>query len=431
MTIEERLEAINNMCHQLEFTSSRLDKEYIVRVFKSMDEQLSKDIDYVFEILSGMHKLGYKFIITNDNIHAEPVDASSELSLEEFIKPLYSIEDKSETTIYNACASYQHIARLMYCILNREWKIGINKSQLAVQSTSPMLAKKYEPGKHCKDVNEEYFLTEKLDGNRCIAKYNDEKESWEFISRSGKLLKVDFDMNNLPTSCIFDGEILSRDQMSNPGQHNFNATSGIINSIYSDEKDKLIYNIFDIIKEDMPYKARRALLAEIFKDFNSNNVQLLPVIAIARSKNVEETVKIALKAIEEIGGEGVMINLGSKNYVHKRTDALLKVKSVYTMDMRVFDIEYGTGKYEDVVGSLYCVATDTDKGIIYECSVGSGLSDDQRFLWAAKPEKILGKIVEVAYFSLSQDKNCEENKYSLRFPRLKRVREDKNDESVD
>ena len=431
MTIEERIVAINNMCSQLEFTSSRIDKEYIVKDYRVRDEQLSKDIDYVFEILSGMHKLGYKFIITNDRNNVEPVDTASEISLEEFLKPLYSIEDKSELSIYNVCAQYQSIAHLLYYLLNREWKIGINKSQIEKQVTSPMLAKKYEPGKHCKDANEEYFLTEKLDGNRCLAKYNEEKGSWEFISRSGKPLKVDFDMNNLPTTYVYDGEILSRDQISNPGQRNFNTLSGIINSIYSNEKDKLVYNIFDIPSSEMPYKARRALMNEIFKDFESRNVTLLPVIAICTGKNSEEAIKVSLQIIEEEGGEGVMVNVGSRFYEHKRTDALLKVKSVYTMDMRVFDIEYGTGKYEDAVGALYCVATDTDKGIIYECSVGSGLSDDQRFLWAANPEKILGKIVEVAYFSVSQDKNCEKNKYSLRFPRLKGVREDKNDESVD
>lgn len=431
MTIEERLFEINTMCTHLELNPSRLDKEYIVKSYRDKDEQLSKDIDYVFEILSGMHKLGYKFITTNYNGNIESIDIKANISLEEFLKPLYSIEDKSELSIYNICARYQCVAHYIRCILNREWKIGINKSQVEKQVTSPMLAKKYEPNKHCKDANEEYFLTEKLDGNRCLAKYNVEKDTWEFISRSGKLLKVSFDMDNLPITYVFDGEILSRDQMSNPGQRNFNTLSGIINSIYSDEKDKLVYNIFDIVREDTPYKARRALLDEIFKDFKSNDVQLLPVIAICTGKNSEEAIRVSLQVIEEEGGEGVMVNLGSRMYEHKRTDSLLKVKSVYTMDMRVFDIEYGTGKYEDAVGSLYCVATDTDKGIIYECSVGSGLSDDQRFLWAADPEKILGKIVEVAYFSVSQDKNCEKNKYSLRFPRLKGVREDKNDESVD
>jgi DNA ligase-1 len=126
-----------------------------------------------------------------------------------------------------------------------------------------------------------------------------------------------------------------------------------------------------------------------------------------------------------MGGEGCMINLASGLYNHKRTDSLLKLKKVQTIDMKVYDFDYGTGKYEGMIGALKAKCV-TDDGKIIKCDIGSGLSDDQRLLWANDFSQICGKIVEVAYFSLSQtSKDKGTNVYSLRFPRLKSVRKDK------
>ena len=137
-----------------------------------------------------------------------------------------------------------------------------------------------------------------------------------------------------------------------------------------------------------------------------------------------------LAAVTDIGGEGIMINLGDRTYQHKRTDGLLKMKKVQTMDMLVINTEYGSGKYEGQVGALLCQIT-TDDGKVISCNVGTGLSDEQRLDWAIHPENIVGKIVEIGYFSLSQSSDARGSRfYSLRFPRLKGVRNDKSETSV-
>lgn len=429
MDIIERLGLISRMCNQLSYTSSRLDKEYIVNSFRKLDDQLSKDIDYVFEILSGIHKLGYTFITLKDDLGVSELIYSNDVSLKDFLKPLYSIENKSQASIYRICKQYAKVANYIAPILNRVYRIGINKSQVAKTIISPMLAKKYEPGKHCTNSSIEYYITEKLDGNRCISIYDYSIDRWKFYSRSGKELKVNFDMKDMPSGLVFDGEILSRQQIENPGQHNFNSLSGAINSKYGDKSD-LVYMIFDVVDDVTEYTYRRNTLEFIRSKRNESqsNVKILPVLVRLNSSNINELSEW-LEMIESKGGEGLMINLSNRKYEHKRTDSLLKVKSTYTMDMKVIAFEEGTGKNEGLVGSLICSATEGN--ITYNCKVGSGLSDEDRYSWILHPDQIVGKIIEVAYFSLSQDKNAQgTNTYSLRFPRFKRIRTDKNETSV-
>lgn len=428
MNVQERVGLISRMCSQLSCTSSRLDKEYIIKKFRDLDAQLSKDIDYVFEILSGMHKLGYTFIKSFD---CQCITHLKDMSLEEYLRPLYTLKSRKEDDIWNICADYYVLAVQLAPILNRQCKVGINKSQVSKTIISPMLAKKYEPGKHCIKDGEYYYITEKLDGNRCISYYDYDCNKWYFYSRSGKELKVDFDMLYMPKGLVYDGEILSIEQLKNPGQHNFNTLSGAINSKYGD-KSQLVYMVFDIVDDATRYDARRLALNQIEIDRagcnNVSNVKILPCLDILNKDNMFKLDKM-LADIEDKGGEGLMINIGSATYQHKRTDKLLKVKSTYTMDMKVISFEYGTGKYEDVVGNLVCEIIED--GIIYQCKVGSGLSEVERYLWTADPDKIIGKIVEVAYFSLSQNKNNQGTSvYSLRFPRFKRIRTDKDTTSI-
>lgn len=303
-----------------------------------------------------------------------------------------------------------------------------------------MLGKKYDADKLPKS-HYGYYITEKLDGNRCLSKYDFERQCWTFWSRSGKEMRVNFDMGNLPTCHTFDGEIVSYRQLSKDrGQAAFNELSGVVNSKYGNKSD-LVYMIFDIPSlGEESYRYRRSVMdlfsAELDQyvstTIEKRNVYILPVIACYESKQaLEENIMEHLADIVSVGGEGLMINIGDRPYERKRTDALLKVKEVYTMDMLVTELFEGTGKHKGKVGALMCEAYLKATGKVYKCRVGSGLSNEQRMHWANYPEDIQGKIVEVAYFSASQDKTARSgNVYALRFPRLKRVRNDKNTTSI-
>lgn len=447
MNVSDRMGLIRQLFVRLENTGSRLEKEYLIKSAKNDNPEILEDLDYCFEVLAGMHKINFTLNIPDKcpgcgkelgqdgmcyNKDCKCYDPVGQYFLpltpiKDFCAPLFSMPDHSFMSVNHINNLFRGYGWFLNPLFNREWKLGIGPSLLEKSDISPMLAKKYDPDRIPDD--NEYYLTEKLDGNRCVARYNVQLSKWEFFSRSGKPLKVDFDMKDLPTEYIFDGEILSIDQIKNPSQENFNTLSGIINSKQRD-KTRLIYAIFDLMI-NISYKERTLVIREIcaqkLKDNPSSNVMILPLLAICNKQELNKTVQYYLDLITSKGGEGVMINLGSWSYQHKRTDKLLKVKNVYTMDMEVINVIPGTGKYEGLVGSLECVICSKNGEPEYHCLVGSGLSDFEREQWAIHPEKIIGKIVEVAYFSLSQDKSTRGSlSYSLRFPRFKGVRKDKN-----
>lgn len=425
MTLDDRISKIYSLFIELEKTSGRNDKELLLTRTRLEDNQLNEDITYALEMLDGQHKLGYTYYVASWMIKICYDNASS---LEKYLEPLFEpkkLNDFSYATVNMACSAISSGHKdLILPLVNREWRLGIGKSQLEKTIVSPMLAKKFDPDKIPASCSG-YSITEKLDGNRCIAYHDGEK--WQYVSRSGKTLKVDFDMSKLNPKYTYDGEILLSSQVhDSKSQEAFNRLSGTVNSKYK-SKDTLVYVVFDIILK-LTYNARRSILNK-FEE--TSNVKILPVLR--RCEYADELAEAAQQLLAEItylGGEGIMINVGERYYEQKRTDALLKLKEIQTMDMKVTALYMGTGKHEGRIGSLECCCIGENERD-YECRVGTGLSDMQRSHWLNNPQEIIGKIVEVAYFSISQSESVRgTKKYSLRFPRLKRVRQDKTETSV-
>ena len=434
MTLQQRIDYLTYVFNLLQDTNSRTEKEQIV---KDVDKNYKEDFDFIIECLAGKHKFGYTYkrypFLYNSTISSMTVK-----SVLQFLLTPAKEKDLSTENIAAYVSLTTRWANFFEPIVNRTLRLGIGESLIEKSIIAPMLAKKFEG--YAEYDKQGYFITEKLDGNRCIAYF--ENGQWNFTSRNGKKMHVNFDMSGMDTRYIYDGEVLSPAQVAmsncienkvkyniNPNTYfkdEFSNTSGLINRHSTDKK--LIYNIFDIMC-DASYKERREELDRIEPE--GNDVKILPVLKYYKSNEELQDCWGVLNNITDIGGEGLMINLASAKYNHKRTSDLLKLKKVYTMDMRVVDIIEGTGKYEGEVGSLQAIAK-TDDGKFIRCNVGTGLDDEQRTLWSVHPELIKNATIEVSYFSLSQtkeDRERGEHTYSLRFPRLKRVRYDKDETS--
>ena len=435
MTLSERIRIMKQVFADLSSTNSIVDKRFIV---SRIPDECKEDFLYIIQCLNGTIKFGYNYYNNCDILNKVDTIVDEEWTIKQvlqFLRTPLMDKDLSHNNISKYLDQVNKYWSFFQPIVDRELKLGIGMSLFEKTTLSPMLAKKFEGTVRNDCLG--YYITEKLDGNRCIAHYDNNENKWHFTSRNGKEMRVDFDMSGLPTDFIYDGEVLSPEQveLSNAIYHksdvktntSFNSTSGLINSNATNKN--LIYNIFDcidLLDENKSYKLRREFLDKYSKK-TSNNVRILPVLHhYCERSSLELDIYNILEYVTGKGGEGIMINYASAPYTHKRTDVLLKFKKVQTADMKVVDVIHGTGKYEGLIGSLVCELT-TDDGKHISCNVGSGLSDQQRYNWSLNTSQIIGKIVEIAYFSLSQDSNMiGTNEYSLRFPRLRQVRTDKN-----
>jgi DNA ligase-1 len=434
MTLTERCTYLNDVFDMLQATNSPIMKRHIIA---NIRPELEEDFEYIIEVLAGKYVYGYSY--WQSDVILNGVEKINQWSIKEVLQWLQSPKQMGDLSINNVTLYVRSTSPwgwFLEPIVNRTLRLGIGKSILPRDGLAPMLAKKYEGS--VKMDRAGYVITEKLDGNRCIASYED--NHWVFRSRNGKLMHVNFDMGDLPKEYVYDGEVMSRSQTmasvklheqilagnksSNPMYSNeFSSTSGLINR-HTLNKD-LVYNIFDVMIDCAIYVDRRTVLSELLELDRGDDVRILPALDYCTFDQLNMTSSNLLHAVTSMGGEGIMINLCSGIYNHKRTDQLLKLKKVQTIDMRVDDFDWGNGKYEGMIGALKA-SCKTEDGKIISCDIGSGLSDEQRLEWALDFNKIKGKIVEVAYFSLSQTaKDKGTNLYSLRFPRLKSIRKDK------
>ena len=426
MTLTERCNKIGDLFEQLEEISGKLLKEEIVQDFRNANPELNNDLDFCFEVLAGKHKLGYTYQLKiEDSRLIADFEGSTIKQFVEFLKGL----DATETSKWYATACTPHRCRwFISYLVNREFRLGYSNKNNMITDLSPMLAKKY-PDDFV--AGKQYYIQEKLDGNRCIAYYDYDEQKWKFQSRSGKPLKVDFDMSwaysfyaedkEYPT---FDGEIMT---LGKAGSRDFNSTSGAINGKFTD-KSALHYYIYDIVAPKLTYKERKEILdkcAELINvTINAHQCTILKVldtVELYPNPDYNTALDVWLDKIVDKGGEGIILRDPDAVYqCGKRTSALLKYKKVQTMDLRIVGWNEGNGKYIGAIGSFICQTDDGE----YQVNV-SGMPDDMHY---SDPDKWMNKIIEVAYFDVSQSKN---NSYkSLRFPRLKRIRDDKDTTSI-
>ena len=423
--LEKRCKVINNLFVMLEHTNSRLDKETLINEFRAKFPKLESDLDFCFEVLAGKHKVGYTYILTNTPCTVTDLD-SFNCSISNFYNSVLKTVSPTDTGIITATLLTPVAIRpFIYNLVNRKFRLGYSNKETMITNYSPMLAKKYQ------DTFREqyYYIQEKLDGNRCIAYYDYNEGRYRFMSRSGKELKVNFNMDwvekwvsegdygdrEYPT---FDGEVMT---LEHAGSRDFNRTSGAINGKYTD-KSGLHYFIYDIVAPKLKYEQRKEILDSI--TYTGPDCQILPVldkIWVWPNHEYNCALDVWLDKITDKGGEGIMLRDPDGYYqCGKRSDGLLKYKKTQTMDLRIIDFNFGNGKYEGAIGSFVC-ETD-DHSILVNVS---GMPDDIHY---SDPALWMGKIIEVAYFDISV--NSVTKQKSLRFPRLKKVRNDKNTTSI-
>lgn len=320
-------------------------------------------------------------------------------------------------------------------IVTKSLKVGITEKTInkvygkgEIPSFAVMLAESY--AKKESHLTGKFYVTQKLDGNRCIAiKDNDEVR---FFTRKGQPIEgmtdLEKEIMKLRNGIVLDGELLLRNDNNLPADELFRETQKVVRK--DGVKKNLEFYAFDILSVEEfkngisinKYEHRREELESLFSFFGEDfeYTKVLPVLYKGDDKNM---IGVLMKYAEEKGWEGLMVNSADGLYQSKRTSDLLKVKHMETADLLVMSIEKAIdGQFKDMLARVNVEYKGNLVG------VGSGFSIEERKKFAENPDLIVGKIIEVQYFEESKDDKT--GQPSLRFPVFKGIREDKTVEDI-
>ena len=320
-------------------------------------------------------------------------------------------------------------AKVLERIIAKDLKCGVstataNDVWLGLIKEYPcMLASQYED-KLIEKITWPATAQVKMDGMRFNAIVKD--GACEFRSRNGKEihllgnLEQEFVTLSNGIDCVFDGELLVE---SDDGVLDRQTGNGILNkavkgTISQEEAAKVIACVWDYIPYmyfidgycPTPYSDR----------FERGVGRVLPhKIKRIKSKQVN-TIEEAREWFEELlasGEEGIILKNSISPWEDKRAKHQIKFKGELECDLKIVDVEDGTGKYQGMLGALVCESED---GVI-KVNVGSGFSDEDRK--KIKKQDVIGKVVAVKYNARIRSKHQDE---SLFLPIYVEIRSDKD-----
>jgi len=267
-----------------------------------------------------------------------------------------------------------------------ERKYSETPEEAQEELTLPMLAHKYEDKK--KHVTYPAFVQPKLDGVRCIAKWED--KSIILLSRSGKPYKMPLIQANLmewmPKDVILDGELYLH-----------GASCQTITSLvkkWKPESNQVIFNVYDapVVNRDdsLTFEDRLDYLRDIEE---TTTVHVVPTLSVDSHKELMEYHGIFL----EKGYEGAILRLPHGRYQWGyRSSELLKVKEFQDAEFRVLSARDGKGKMEGGV-----IWTCQAGGNTFECTMKVTMEERQRMY--ASRAKYIGKDLTVRFFDRTDD----------------------------
>lgn len=315
-----------------------------------------------------------------------------------------------------ANSNWKRFEQVLCDIFTKDLKMGI--STTTINKIFPNLIPGFGVQLACKwqdnlDIlKDQYiFVTEKLDGNRCFAEVRN--HNVRFFSRSGREIEGLTEVANELSKLVdgwYDGELLAK---------SFNETQSTIRK--KGNKTDIVFNIFDYLTLNevetqngkYNYNDRREILSDIFQGIEKfEYTKLVPLVW--KGKFDDDLLLTMLNQYTSNGSEGLMINLDAP-YQFNRTNYLLKVKKMNTIDLKIIGLQEGRGEFANTCGAIIV----DYKG--YPVGVGSGLDKLNRIYFWNNKEDIIGRVAEIQFFEECHDIS---GNISLRFPVFLRLREE-------
>lgn len=431
-------------------TSSRLDKEELIDeiLSSSSSHQFSRLVSFIYD---PYRRLGVK-------VTSSMVDSSHELSCDlgastddkvwsHFWSILESMESGELTGKSARTAIVDFLAKLypdhiewFSQFFNKKLKAGIGRRTLEkflgsdfAPKFDVQLCRTYD----CSDLCKPYLIQPKLDGLRgVVSRFPNFNGEMVALSRNGKQLHnvghIVAQLSSLESSigypCVFDGEFYA---------DNWEVSMGILSrSTRSHDKlDSLKYHVFDVLPlVEWVSSSFTESLARRYSKLTSaekhSSVIVVPSVTARLYSDIESITGEYL----ESGWEGAILKDPDSMYSFDRSASWLKHKDVKEVDAEIVGVKLGLHDSRSNVilqegdpawhsspGKHVVRAIVVDPGTGVLTSVGSGLKLKDRYDFLELHEKggLLGRVAEIVYQNATPDGK-------LRFPRLKRMRDDKS-----
>lgn len=333
--------------------------------------------------------------------------------------------------VLNNISTYDiEAGNLLQSLICKDLSIGVDRKTInkeipgCLPEFNVQLANKYFDKPEYVE-GKKFAITTKIDGGRIIALKENGKVS--FYTRAGQkyegLVDLELEMQEkIPDGYCLDGEITLLNNEGIPSKEAYKQAMKITRA--DGEKHRVKMLVFDAMTAEefrtqkctKSWTERRAFVESLFQWVPLEYFELLPVLYVGEDTSM--VTKLLNEAIVN-QQEGIMINICDAPYEFKRTNSLLKVKKMQTMDLEIVGFEEGEGR---LAGTLGAILVRYKNGNTVK--VGSGFSDELRKQIWQHPLRYHGAIVEIQYFEETTNADGGE---SLRFPIFKDFRPDKTE----
>jgi DNA ligase-1 len=262
-------------------------------------------------------------------------------------------------------------------------------------------------GKECKKLDQMIkdgaFASPKLDGYRCFAVIADKQVT--LYTRNGEIYKnfpsIEESLLNMcgDGNYVLDGEIMS-DNFNSMQKSAFASTRG---TTVGDVK----YYIFDYIPYEEYVNATFKIKSEdrlrMLNGFSSIKLlagSVAPNIVFVQHTKVnsqKDILDLEIKYASE-GYEGAMLRPNIPYYMGKKSNRMLKFKTMLSMDCVVEGMYEGENRNTGRLGGLSVRQENGES-----CDVGSGFTDGDRESIFNNPSSVLGRTCEIKYQELTPD----------------------------
>lgn len=357
-------------------TSSTKEKVKLIKQYVSTLPYFNTVVFYTYNYL-----YSYNIRKISPSEHSKKTTPDAIFSFLDYLTSKRGATDKDKSNLSDLVSSDNSTLIVVNMILDRDLRCGA--SLKLFRKAMPEIP--VHEVKLCNDDLDVFWKktktienacwSDKLDGVRIWAIVNPDNEI-EYISRNGKpypnfyvfdedciKIRNKYFGNNVKTPFILDGEATTL-------QVDFQKQMQQVRRLKNADPSQFRFHVFDIPQNPNNFDHRYRQIRELI----GNEYPFVSYVRHNRVKSKEHIEQLKEKMLID-GKEGIVLKKWDSPYDYKRNDDWCKVKCFVTGDFPVVGWEYGTGKYEKLMGKLII---DVD-GV--KVGVGSGFSEKQRKLF--------------------------------------------------